>query len=140
MGQVCAMYGNIEYVWRSCYFWRSHYAALRSWLISYEAMKRLPSKTKIIFHHSRILLPPNSRKPPPNISWWEFPQTAPRHRSVAVSLSNAVWYCIWHNIFGKKVEQSDLFVVLFCFCLLKLWNIFFVFRRWYANEFMCRDN
>ena len=54
-------------------------------------MKSLPSKTKIISHHSGILLPPNSRKLPPNISWREFPQTAPRHRSVAVGLSNAVW-------------------------------------------------
>ena len=45
-------------------------------------------------------------------------------------------FCIWHNIFGKKVEQSDLFVDLLCFCLLKLWNIFFVFRRWYVNEFL----
>ena len=26
---------------------------------------------------------------------------------------------------GKKVEQSGLFVVLFCFRLLKVWNIFF---------------
>ena len=32
-------------------------------------------------------------------------------------------------VFGKKVKQSDLFVELLCFCLLKVWNIFFVFRR-----------
>ena len=42
---------------------------------------------------------------------------------------------MWHNIFGKKVKQSDLFVELLCFCLLKVWNIFFVFRRWCVNEF-----
>ena len=46
--------------------------------------------------------------------------------------------CIWHNIFGKKVEQSDLFVELLCFCWMKVWNIFFVFRRWYVNEFLFR--
>ena len=32
-------------------------------------------------------------------------------------------------VFGKKVKQSDLFVEVLCFCLLKVWNIFFVFRR-----------
>ena len=32
--------------------------------------------------------------------------------------------CIWHNIFSKKVKQSDLFGDLLCFCLLKLRNIF----------------
>ena len=46
--------------------------------------------------------------------------------------------CIWHNIFGKKVEQSDLFVDLLCFCWMKVWNIFFAFRRWYVNEFLFR--
>ena len=30
---------------------------------------------------------------------------------------------------ARKSTESDLFVVLFCFCLLKVWNIFFVFRR-----------
>ena len=47
-------------------------------------------------------------------------------------------FAAYNNIFGKKVEQSDLFVELLCFCLLKLWNIFFVFRRWYVNEFLFR--
>ena len=28
--------------------------------------------------------------------------------------------CIWHTIFVKKVEQTDLFVDLLCFCSLKL--------------------
>ena len=28
--------------------------------------------------------------------------------------------CIWHNIFGKKVEQPDLFVELLCFCWMKV--------------------
>ena len=27
---------------------------------------------------------------------------------------------------ARKSNESDLFVVLFCFCLLKVWNIFFV--------------
>ena len=26
---------------------------------------------------------------------------------------------------ARKSTESDLFVVLFCFCLLKVWNIFF---------------
>ena len=30
---------------------------------------------------------------------------------------------------ARKSTESDLFVVLFCVCLLKVWNIFFVFRR-----------
>ena len=42
------------------------------------------------------------------------------------------------DIFGKKVEKSDHFVELLCFCLLKVWNIFFVLRRRYVNEFLFR--
>ena len=37
-----------------------------------------------------------------------------------------------------KVEQSHFFVELLCFCLLKVWNIFFLFRRWNVNEFLFR--
>ena len=48
--------------------------------------------------------------------------------------------CIWHNIFGKKVEQSDLFVELLYFCLLKVWNIFLCFADDMSTSFCSDDN
>ena len=45
-----------------------------------------------------------------------------------------------NNIFGKKVEQSDLFVELLCFCLLKYGIYFLYFADDMSTSFCSDDN